>query len=127
MINVKLAQFSGEKYLNLESYRKTGQAVRTPVWFAQEGRIFYCYTEADSFKVKRIGNNPRVRIVPCDARGKVKGEWVDATARILDEAGERLTHRLLNRKYGLIKRVLDILAGIRGHQRAAIAIDASEI
>jgi PPOX class probable F420-dependent enzyme len=127
MINERLAQFAGEKYLNLESYRKSGQSVRTPVWFAQEGRIFYCYSEADSFKVKRIRNNPRVRIVPCDVRGKVKGEWVDATARILDEAGERETHRLINRKYGLIKRVLDILAGMRGHKRAAIAIEAGEI
>jgi uncharacterized protein len=126
MIDDRLAQFVGEKYLNLESYRANGQGVRTPVWFAQEGRIFYCYTEADSFKVKRIRNNPRVRVVPCDVRGKVKGEWVDATARILEEAGEHQTHQLINRKYGLIKRVFDILAGIRGHKRAAIAIEAIE-
>ena len=30
-----IAQFAGAKYLNLETFRKTGIGVRTPVWFAQ--------------------------------------------------------------------------------------------
>ena len=118
----KLAQFAGRKYLSLESYRKNGQAVRTPVWFAEDGGLFYIYTLAGSYKVKRILNNPGVRIAPCDARGNVKGSWVDATARILDETGDRRTHELLNRKYGLIKRVFDVLAKLRHNQRASIAI-----
>ena len=116
------APFAGQKYLNLESYRKTGQPVRTPVWFAAGDGVFYAYSLADSYKIKRIRNNPQVRVAPCDARGNVKGEWVDATARILDEAGARRTHELLNRKYGLLKRALDLLAKLRRHERAAIEI-----
>jgi hypothetical protein len=118
----KLSQFAGQKYLSIESFRKNGQGVRTPVWFAEGDGVFYVYTLADSYKIKRIRNNPRVRIVPCDARGNVKGEWVDATARILDEAGDRRAHELLNRKYGLMKRVLDLFAGLRGNVRASLAI-----
>jgi PPOX class probable F420-dependent enzyme len=118
----KLAQFAGQKYLSIESFRQNGEGVRTPVWFAEGDGLFYVYTLADSYKIRRIRNNPRIRIAPCDARGKVKGGWVDATARILDETGDRRTHELLNRKYGLLKRVLDVLAKLRGNRRASIAI-----
>ena len=118
----KLAQFANQKYLNLESYRKNGQGVRTPLWFVEDDGVLYFYTVAHSYKVKRLRNNPRVRIAPCDARGKVKGEWVDATARRLDAAEARHANELLNRKYGWMKRALNFLAKIRGHERAAFAI-----
>jgi hypothetical protein len=55
-------------------------------------------------------------------RGDVKGEWVNATARRLDEAESRRANELLNRKYGWAKRILNFLAKIRGHERAAFAI-----
>jgi PPOX class probable F420-dependent enzyme len=122
MSSNKLAQFAGRKYLSLESFRKNGQGVRTPVWFAEDDGVIYFYTEADSFKVKRIRHNPRVRIAPCDMRGNVKGEWVDATARILDGAESRRAHELLDRKYGWQKGVGNLLAKFRGHKRAEIAI-----
>lgn len=117
------AQFAGQKYLNLESYRKTGEGVRTPLWFAESDGVFYAYSLADSFKIKRLRNNPQVRIAPCDMRGNVKGDWVQARARILDEAGARRTHELLNHKYGLLKRVAHLLAKLRGHKHAAFAIE----
>jgi len=122
MSNDKLAQFANQKYLNLESYRRDGQGVRTPLWFVEDNGTLYFYTVAHSYKVNRIRNNPRVRVAPCDARGKIKGEWVDASARRLDEAESRRANDLLNRKYGWAKRVLNFLAKIRGHERAAFAI-----
>ncbi len=67
-----IAQFAGAKYLNLETFRKTGLGVRTPVWFAQDVlhsartiTVFYIYSEADAGKVKRIRNDPNVRVAPC--------------------------------------------------------------
>ena len=122
MSNDKLAQFANQKYLNLESYRRNGQGVRTPLWFVEDNGALYFYTVAHSYKVKRIHNNPRVRVAPCDMRGNVKGEWLNATARRLDEAESRRANELLNRKYGLIKRILNFLAKVRGHERAAFAI-----
>src|SRR5215467_10321969 len=122
MSNDKLAQLANQKYLNLESYRRNGQGVRTPLWFVEDNGALYFYTVAHSYKVKRIHNNPRVRVAPCDMRGNVKGEWLNATARRLDEAESRRANELLNRKYGLIKRILNFLAKIRGHERAAFAI-----
>ena len=122
MIKDKLAQFANQKYLNLESYRGNGQGVRTPLWFVEDDGALYFYTVAHSYKVKRIRNNPRVRVAPCDMRGNVKGEWVDATARRLGEADSRRANELLNRKYGWAKRILNSLAKIRGLERAAFAI-----
>jgi uncharacterized protein len=122
MSNEKLAQFAGRKYLNLESYRRNGQGVRTPLWFVEDDGALYFYTVAHSYKVKRIRNNPRVRVAPCDVRGKVEGEWAAATARRLGDAESRRADELLNRKYGWAKRVLNFFAKIRGHERAAFAI-----
>ena len=47
-------QFKDKKYLNLETYRKNGQVMPTPVWFVQDGEVFYVRTGANSGKVKRI-------------------------------------------------------------------------
>jgi uncharacterized protein len=122
MSNDGLAQFANQKYLNLESYRRNGQGVRTPLWFVEDNRALYFYTPAHSYKVKRIAANPRVRVVPCDMRGNVKGEWVDATARRIYGEESRRADELLDRKYGLAKRILNFLARVRGRGRAAFAI-----
>jgi len=116
------AAFAGQKYLSLESFRKNGQGIAVPVWFAQEGRTLYVYSEAETGKVKRIRNNPRVRIAPCDMRGRVKGEWVEAAARLLSGDEARHADDLLNAKYGLMKRVLGLFAKLRPHERSYIAI-----
>ena len=68
----RLVQFSGRKYLNLVTYRRSGTAVPTPMWFVEEGGVLYVRTPAKSGKVKRLRNNPRVRVVPSDGRG---GPW----------------------------------------------------
>ena len=124
-MDARLAQFTGKRYLNLESYRKSGAAVRTPLWFAQgeaeaEG-VLYVYSVADSGKVKRIRNNARVRVVPCTLRGAPRGEWVEGRAQILDAAGDARGHHLLRRKY-LMKRVGDWFGRLRPRQHAVMAI-----
>src|SRR5262245_66429671 len=99
MPDSKLAEFDGQNYISLETFRKNGQGVQTPVWFVLHNDAFYVYTEADSWKVKRIRNNPRVRVAVCGIRGKVRGPWLDATASIV-EGNERLVaDELHNRKY----------------------------
>ena len=119
----KLSQFAGEKYLNLETYRKDGTAVATPVWFAEDGGLLYIYSLADAGKVKRIRNNPRVRVAPCDMRGKLKGEWVDARARILQGDEAARGHRLLDEKYGLLKKIGNVFSKLKKRERVVIAIE----
>lgn len=121
-----LPQFANQKYLSLESYRKDGRGVATPVWFVEDGGLFYVYSLANAGKVKRIRNNPRVRIAPCNIRGVLKGSWVDAEARILDSGGEAIGHKLLNKKYGLMKRIGDVFSKFRKRKRAVIAINVAK-
>ena len=116
-----LSQFTGRKYLNLESYRKSGAGVRTPLWFAEEGGVLYVYSTADSGKVKRIRNDPRVRIVPSDLKGNPQGEWVEARAEILDADAAARGHRLLRQKYWM-KRVMDFFGRLAGRRHAVMAI-----
>jgi uncharacterized protein len=123
MSNEKISQFADQKYLNLETYRKNGNAVATPVWFAEDAGVLYIYSLANAGKVKRIRNNPRVRVMPCDMRGKPRGEWVEARARILDAAGAERAHRLLDKKYGWMKKIGSLYSKLMKRERAAIAIE----
>ena len=125
-----LLQFAGQKYLCLETFRKNGQGVRTPVWFAASGSIspdlseviLYVYTIGNSGKVKRIRNNPRVRIAPCNMRGGLRGDWVDARAEILQGEEAAKGMRLLNRKYIPWKQLLDFFAMFRQRERTVFAL-----
>lgn len=123
MSNEKISRFAGEKYLNLETFRKSGAGVATPVWFAEDDGLLYVYSLATAGKVKRIRNNARVRVMPCDIRGKSKGEWVEARARILDAAGSERAHKLLDKKYGLIKKLGSLYSKLMNRERTTIAIE----
>ena len=123
MSDERLDQFAGQKYLNVETYRKDGTAVATPVWFAEDHGVLYIYSLANAGKVKRIRNNPRVRVIACDMRGKPKGEWVEARARILDAARDKHAHRLLNKKYGWMKKLGSLYSKLMKRERSSIAIE----
>ncbi len=124
------AAFAGHKYLNLETFKKSGDGVKTPVWFAadpstsvdsSEARL-YVYTIGDSGKAKRIRNNPRIRIAPCDVRGNVQGDWVEARAEIV--TGDEAEHgtQLLNKKYFPWKQILAFFAWFSRRGRTVMAI-----
>ena len=74
-------QFAKKQYLNLETFRKNGESMKTPVWFVQEGEILYVQTVANSGKVKRVRNNGRVNVTPCKVDGTPIWTWVPANAR----------------------------------------------
>ena len=96
-----LNQFDGKPFLNLETFRRNGQGVRTPVWFTQDGGMFYVRTVAGSGKVKRVRNKGTVRIVPCEADGTPTGEWAPGHAvEVTDEGTAELVAGLLEKKYG---------------------------
>jgi len=122
-MSAKLDQFDGQKYLSLQTFRKNGTPVDTPVWFAEDGERFYVYSLANAGKVKRIRNNPHVKVIPCDIRGNTNGEWVDARARIVDNPEAERAHNLLNKKYGLTKRIGGLFSKVMGRKRTTIAIE----
>ena len=102
----KLFQFAGKKHISLETYRKTGDLVRTPVWFVEENGELFVRTDSDTGKIKRIRNNPRVRVAPCNMRGTVKGTWVDGEARMIEPESSKHIFSLLRKKYGMPYRLI---------------------
>ncbi|MEJ3742580.1 PPOX class F420-dependent oxidoreductase [Actinomycetes bacterium KLBMP 9797] len=101
------------RYVSLTTYRKDGTPVPTPVWHVPHGAELWIVTEAGSGKVKRIRNNPRVRVAPCSARGTVAPNTpsVTGTARLLDGDGTALARKLLARRY-VMSRAGNWLAGL---------------
>ena len=75
----------GHRFINLRTFRRSGEGVDTPVWFALvDGRV-YVTTPPESGKMKRIRNNSRVVMTPCNSRGKPRGESVEGLGRPLDD------------------------------------------
>jgi PPOX class probable F420-dependent enzyme len=119
--------FAKQKYLNLETFRRSGESMKTPVWFVQEGETIYVRTVANSGKVKRIRNNGGVNIVPCKMDGTVTGTWVPAVAReIQDPEIDRKVDKLLDKKYGLMKKILMRQAAKEGRKDTILEIKLSD-
>ena len=116
-----LSQLAGEKYISIETYRRSGQPVRTPVWFAESGGILYVRTSDDTGKYKRIRNDSSVQVAPCDMRGNVKGEWVKAEARIVSDDEKERAYKMLEKKYGLIYKMSSMFLGGRNYVVLAIS------
>jgi hypothetical protein len=100
------------------------------VWFAGEPPVgtpetLYFYTVGDTGKVKRIRNNPGVRIAPCDIRGNVKGAWVEARVEILSGGEAERGMKLLDRKYLPWKQFLGLFAMFSRRERVVMALHAA--
>lgn len=90
-----------EKYVSLVTYKRDGSPVATAVWVVEIFGELGVITEANAGKVKRIRNNPRVAITPCDVRGRLtQGSTpVEATARLVTGREAVLVRRAIRRKY----------------------------
>jgi PPOX class probable F420-dependent enzyme len=102
MANVP-AEIHGQKYISLATFRKTGVAVPTPIWFAEYDNRLYFMTNSKLGKVKRIRNNPQVKIAPSTIRGKITGPEFPATARILPPEDAARVRQAINAKYWLAR------------------------
>lgn len=106
------ATLDGKQYINLTTFRKSGDPVVTPVWFVQDSGRLYVMTEIETGKVKRLRNNGRVLVAVSNARGKALGPTMPGTARLLPDGEATRVEALLDRKYGLMKRGFELLMGL---------------
>lgn len=121
-----LAVFDREPYLNLATFRRSGAAVETPVWFAAHAGRLYVFSEGDAGKVKRLRANPSIRVAACNVRGRVKGAWLDGRARRIDDPAQvAAAYRALRRKYGWQMRVADFFSKLTGRfdRRAILELE----
>lgn len=94
--------FDSQRFIALETYRKNGTSVITPVGFVQDGDVLYVRTTADSWKVKRIRATPRVRVAPGTGGGKPLGAWIEATASLVPDAEAPAVRAKILAKYRFI-------------------------
>jgi hypothetical protein len=116
----------GHRYMCLATVRRNGVEVKTPVWFAAAGEKLCAVTAGEAGKVVRLRHSPRVRVAPCDARGRVQDAWRDGIGRIVTDARviER-AHAALRAKYGWQMWLLDLFSRLTGRirRRAWIEIE----
>ncbi len=125
MLKEKSADFSmleGHAFLSLTTFRKNGDPVATPVWFAQESDKLYVMTATNSGKVRRIHHNAQVEVAPCTINGDLLGTALEAMALILPDDQKSRANRALNRKYGWQKRVYDLTYILRARKRTWLEI-----
>jgi PPOX class probable F420-dependent enzyme len=120
------AELRNAKYINLRSFKKSGQPVDTPVWFAHVAPDrLVVFTVGTSYKVKRIRRNPNVEIARCDVRGKLQGPWLPAICRAVDHEQDRIAkaYDALNAKYGLLMRIGTLFATLSGRAKNRLILE----
>ena len=111
---LSLDEIKSEKYISLETYRKNGQSVKSPVWFVIENDLLYVITRSQTGKVKRLKNNLQVKFALCTIKGKVTGEWISGTAKILDEKQTKDAVKMRDKKYGFMAKIAKFLSKSKG-------------
>jgi PPOX class probable F420-dependent enzyme len=106
-----LSQF---RYIKLETLKRNGEGVATPVWFTIDGRKINVVTRSQTGKIKRLRNNPNVRVAPCGMRGQLKGQWYNGKASLANQEELDNALSLRNRKYGFRARLAGILSRTKG-------------
>jgi len=109
-----LEEIKSEKCISLETYRKNNQPVRTPVWFVVKDDLIYVVTRDQTGKVKRLRNNQQVKFATCNFKGKVKGQWIPGTAKILTEDETMEMVKLRDKKYGFMAKIAKFLSKGKG-------------
>lgn len=116
------ARFRG-KYISLTSFKRSGAAVATPVWFVVEDRQLLGLTGSQSFKAKRIRRNPRVMVAPCSAGGRLRSDPVSARAEILPQSELDRVDQLMTRKYRTDRIVVPCQESPAPRRQQALCLD----
>ena len=111
---INLDAIKSKKYISLETYRKNGQPVQTPVWFVVKEDLIYVVTRSKTGKVKRLKNNLQVKFALCTIKGNIIGEWTPGTAKILDQIQTNEAVKMRDKKYGLMAKIAKFLSKSKG-------------
>ena len=97
-----------QKCISLTTYKRNGEGVPTPVWFSREDDDIYIMTKMQSWKARRIRNNPNVSFMSCSYRGKIRRRFKDlrvhGNAEFVEGEEKNKADRSLARKYWFLYR-----------------------
>jgi PPOX class probable F420-dependent enzyme len=112
-----------EKYINLQTLRKNGTVVSTPVWFVLKDNTIFIRTGASSGKIKRIRNNNEIRISICDIKGNIKGRVYNAIANFEKSVDNQEINSLFDKKYSILSFLLKIFYKIKKIKLVILSIN----
>ncbi|RMF18060.1 MAG: PPOX class F420-dependent oxidoreductase [Candidatus Dadabacteria bacterium] len=108
-------QICDATYIAFTTFRKNSERKSTPVWVAcDEGKI-YIWTNRDTWKVRRLRNNPACEMQPCNVSGKrTFGPVVSGRmTRLLERSEASVARQAFRRKYGWQYWILELLGRLR--------------
>lgn len=130
-----LLDLGDEQFVQLTTFRRTGEAVRTPVWVARDGEALIVTTPTSSGKVKRLRHTSRVEVCRCSRRGVVPegAPNVEAVGRLdPDPAAHEKVASAFDAKYGfeykvamVVERLLTLRRKTPGPKRLIIRVTPS--
>ena len=108
-----------EAYINLETVRRNGTPVITPVWFALYDGGYYVFSAREAGKVKRLKHTPSVRIAACTMKGKTIGEWLNTSAALIDSTAPDIkpAYKALEDKYGWQLKITNFFSRLTGKMK----------
>ena len=104
-----LLPMADARFVSLTTFRRSGEPVSTPVWVGRDGGSLVVLTPADSGKVKRLRNDPRVELRPCGRFGEVADgvEPVAGTAEVREHPDDvERARATIRRTYPLESRLV---------------------
>lgn len=108
---------SDEKYLSFTTFTSDGTPKPTPIWIADLGDNTMGFTTyEDSWKIRRLKNNPNVMLQPCDMKGEIEEGTtaVEATATYVTGGPEfEKVRGLIEKKYGFAVKVIKLMNSVR--------------
>ncbi len=120
------ADLAKAQYILLTTFTKDGRPKPTPIWAAldkERGDRLLVITEADSWKVKRIRNTPRVTMATCTVRGRATSEAVEGTAALLDKSETGAVYDAIGKRYGIVGKVFNLFSKLRGGMENNIGLE----
>lgn len=100
-----------EKYVSMTTFTKAGDRKATPVWIADVDGDFGFTTASNAWKLRRLRNDPRCELQPCDQRGRVKEGAVVVTGKGREATPDEFAviTENIRAKYGLSVPVIEFL------------------
>lgn len=118
------SEIDDAKYVSMTTYKRDGDAVPSAMWMAKRGDTFLAMTQSDSWKVKRIRNNPDVELAVCDSKGKIPSGSTrfSGKATVLDGSAGQAAIDAVVKKYGMqakgMNAVMSLTNKLKGKKTA---------
>ena len=109
-----LEQLESEKYISVETFRKNGDGVKTPVWFVIRDETIFVITRDQTGKFKRLKNNTKVNVAICSMKGDEKSDWTSGVATILSDEQVKEVSKWRDKKYGFLSKLAKFASKTKG-------------